>query len=98
MVAMAGGIDIKCAKYATFGTRSLSKNILLALKNRKACLISNHGQIAFEENISKAFELAEEVENISLQYITSLKLGKPKILSLNEMKKVLSKAKNYKKG
>ena len=98
MVAMAGGSDIKCAKYATFGTRALSKNILVALKNRKACLISNHGQIAFEKNISKAFELAEEVENISLQYITSLKLGRPKILSIKEMKKVLSKAKNYKRG
>jgi len=98
MVAMAGGHDIKCAKYATFGTRELSKNILKALKGRKACLISNHGQIAFEENLSKAFELAEEVENISLQYITSLKLGKPIILSLKEMKKVLSKAKNYKRG
>ena len=98
MVAMAGGRDIKCAKYATFGTRALSKNILLALKDRNACLISNHGQIAFEKNISKAFELAEEVENLSLQYITSLKLGNPKILSLKEMKKVLSKAKNYKKG
>ena len=98
MVAMAGGHDIKCAKYATFGTRDLSKNILVALKGRKACLIANHGQIVFEDDLSKAFELAEEVENISLQYITSLKLGKPKILSLNEMKKVLSKAKNYKKG
>jgi len=98
MVAMAGGHDIKCAKYATYGTRELSKNILKALKGRKACLIGNHGQIAFEENLPKAFELAEEVENISLQYITSLKLGKPKILSLKEMKKVLLKAKNYKKG
>ena len=98
MVAMAGGHDIKCAKYATYGTRKLSKNILKALKYRKACLIANHGQIAFEENLPKAFELAEEVENISLQYITSLKLGKPKILSINEMKKVLSKAKNYKRG
>ena len=98
MVAMAGGHNIKCAKYATFGTRDLSKNILKALSGRKACLIANHGQIAFEENLSKAFELAEEVENISLQYITSLKLGKPKILSINEMKKVLSKAKNYKRG
>ena len=97
MVAMAGGVDIKCAKYATYGTRYLSKNILKALKGRKACLIENHGQIAFEENLPKAFELAEEVENISLQYITSLKLGKPKILSFKEMKKVLSKAKNYKK-
>jgi L-fuculose-phosphate aldolase len=81
-----------------YGTRELSKNILKALKGRKACLIGNHGQIAFEENLPKAFELAEEVENISLQYITSLKLGKPKILSLKEMKKVLLKAKNYKKG
>ena len=98
MVAMAGGNDIKCAKYVTFGNRNLSKNILKALKGRKACLIANHGQIAFDENLPKAFELAEEVENISLQYITSLKLGKPKILSIKEMKKVLSKAKNYKRG
>ena len=98
MVAMAGGHNIKCAEYATYGTRKLSKNIIKALKDRKACLIANHGQIAYETNLSKAFELAEEVENISLQYITSLKLGKPKILSLKEMKKVLSKAKHYKKG
>ena len=98
MVAMAGGHDIKCAKYATYGTRKLSENILKSLRGRKACLIANHGQIAFEENLPKAFELAEEVENISLQYITSLKLGKPKILSINEMKKVLSKAKYYKRG
>ena len=98
MVAMAGGNDIKCAKYATYGTRQLSKNILKALKNRSACLIGNHGQIAFSENLSKAFELAEEVENLSHQYITALKIGRPKILSLKEMKKVLEKAKNYKRG
>ena len=98
MVAMAGGNDIKCAKYATYGTRELSKNILKALKDRQACLIGNHGQIAFSDNLSKAFELAEEVENLSNQYITALKIGKPKILSSKEMHKVLSKAKNYKRG
>ena len=98
MVALAGGNDIKCAKYATYGTRQLSQNIIEALKDRKACLISNHGQIVFDENLSKAFELAQEVENLSLQYITSLRIGKPKILSKNEMNKVLNKAKNYKRG
>ena len=98
MIAMAGGNDIKCAKYATYGTRELSKNILKVLKNRLACLIGNHGQIAFSENLSKAFELAEEVENLSHQYINALKIGKPKILSSNEIKKVLGKAKNYKRG
>jgi len=97
MIAMAGGNDIKCAKYATYGTRELSKNILKVLKNRLACLIGNHGQIAFSENLSKAFELAEEVENLSHQYINALKIGKPKILSSNEIKKVLGKAKNYKR-
>jgi len=98
MVAMAGGNNIKCAKYATYGTRELSENILKALKNRSACLISNHGQIAFSDDLAKAFELAEEVENLSNQYINALKIGKPKILSLKEMNKVLSKAKNYKRG
>jgi len=98
MVAMAGGNDIRCAKYATYGTRELSKNILKALRERQACLIGIHGQIAFSDNLSKAFELAEEVENLSNQYIKALKIGKPKILSSKEMIKVLSKAKNYKKG
>jgi len=98
MVAMAGGNDIKCAKYATYGTRELSKNILKALKQRNACLMGNHGQIAFSKNLSKAFELAEEVENLSNQYIKALKIGKPKILSPKEMSEVLSKAKNYKRG
>ena len=98
MVAMAGGNDIRCAKYATYGTRELSKNILRSLKKRFACLISNHGQIAFSKNLTNAFELAEEVENLSNQYINALRLGKPKILSKKEMNKVLSKAKNYKRG
>jgi L-fuculose-phosphate aldolase len=97
MVAVAGGEDIKCTKYATFGTRKLSKNILSALKNRSACLIGNHGQIAFEENLEKSFELAQEIENICHQYINALRIGIPKILSKKEMKIVLEKMKNYKK-
>ena len=98
MVALAGGTDIKCAKYATYGTRELSKNILKALKNRSACLIANHGQIAFGRSLEDAFELAEEVDNLAKQYIKALVLGRPKLLSLNEMKKVLSKSKTYKRG
>ena len=98
MVGVAGGEDIKCSKYATFGTRKLSKNILSALKNRSACLIGNHGQIAFGENLEKTFELAQEIENICHQYINALRIGIPKILSKKEMKIVLGKFKNYKKG
>ena len=81
MVALAGGNDIKCADYATFGTEELSQNIIKALEDRKACLMSNHGQVAFEKNLNKAFELAQEIENICHQYINALKIGNPKILS-----------------
>ena len=97
MVAVAGGEDLKCTKYATFGTKQLSKNIIKALKNRSACLIANHGQVAFGENLEKAFELAQEIENICYQYINALRIGIPKILSKKEMKIVLGKFKNYKK-
>ena len=97
MIALAGGEDIKCAEYATFGTEELSNNIIKALEKRSACLMSNHGQVAFGKNLEDAFELAQEIENICHQYTIALKLGKPKILSFKEMKKVLNKAKNYKK-
>ena len=97
MIALAGGEDIKCADYATFGTEELSNNVIKALEKRSACLMSNHGQVAFGKNLEDAFELAQEVENICHQYTIALKLGKPKILSFEEMKKVLEKAKNYKK-
>ena len=97
MVAVAGGFDIKCAEYETFGTRKLSKNILKALKGRRACLIANHGQIAYGASLDEAFELAEELENICKQYLIARQLGKPKILSLRQMEKVLIKFKNYKK-
>ena len=98
MIGVAGGEDLKCTKYATFGTKQLSKNIIKALKNRSACLIANHGQVAFSSNLEKAFELAQEVENICHQYINALRIGIPKILSKKEMKIVLGKFKNYKKG
>ena len=98
MVALAGGNDIKCADYATFGTKQLSKNIIQALNERKGCLMSNHGQVAFGKNLDQAFELAEEIENICHQYINTIKLGSPKILSFEEMNKILEKTKSYKKN
>jgi L-fuculose-phosphate aldolase len=98
MIALAGGEDIKCAEYATFGTKELSENVIKALTDRSACLMSNHGQVAFGKNLEAAFELSQEIENICQQYIIALKIGEPKILSFEEMKKVLDKAKNYKNG
>jgi len=59
---------------------------------------ANHGQVVFGSSLEKAFDLAQEIENICHQYINALRIGIPKILSKKEIKIVLEKFKNYKKG
>ena len=95
MVAVAGGRDIRCAPYATFGTQKLSDNALKALTNRKACLLANHGMIAIGPGLQKALALAVEVEALCEQYWRALQIGKPKILSAQEMTTVIRKFRSY---
>ena len=39
MVAVFGGTDIRCAEYATYGTKALAENAVKALKDRSGCLL-----------------------------------------------------------
>ncbi len=95
MVAAAGGADILCVPYATFGTEVLSRNVVGGLRDRDACLMANHGQIAIGETLSAALELAALVEVLSEQYCKVLALGKPNILDAAEMARVVEKFKGY---
>jgi len=95
MVAVAGGRDIRCAPYATFGTQKLSDNALQALTNRNACLLANHGMIAIGPGLQKALALAVEVEALCEQYWRALQIGKPNILSAREMNAVIKKFRSY---
>ncbi len=95
MVAVAGGNSIRCAPYATFGTQSLSDNALIALEDRKACLLANHGLIATAASLASALALAVEVEALCEQYWRALQIGKPNLLSDAEMAVVVEKFKTY---
>ena len=96
MIALTEAKTLKVAKYALFGSKNLSINILDAMKNSKSCLISNHGQVTVGENIDEAYELSEEVE-LLCEYYYFCKLHKdPKIISKKEMDLVLNKILNYK--
>lgn len=95
MVAAAGGPTIRCAPYATFGTPELSQNALAALEGRRACLLGNHGVIATGDNLYKALWLAKEVEVLAQQYVLSLQLGGPNLLSDEEIARVAEKFKSY---
>ena len=84
MIALMGGDNIRCAKYATFGTQELSNNALIALKDRKACLLANHGMIAAGKDLAEAFKITEEVETLSEMYLLALQAGEPVLLSAQE--------------
>lgn len=95
MVAVAGGSDIRCAEYATFGTQALSDRALAALHGRQACLLANHGMIAVGNSLAGALALAVEVEALAEQYWCALQLGNPNLLSDAEMDVVLQKFRHY---
>jgi L-fuculose-phosphate aldolase len=95
MVAVAGGHDIRCAPYHAFGTQELSDAALAALRERKACLLANHGVIATGADLPSAISLAGEVENLALQYCAALALGEVRILDYAEMCRVVAKFRTY---
>lgn len=95
MVAVAGGSDIRCSGYATFGTQALSDHVLDALQGRKACLMANHGLICLERDLPRALALALEVEQLARAYYQCLLVGNPVILDDEEMQRVIEKFGSY---
>jgi len=98
MTGVAGGTTIRCAKYATFGTQALSDNALEALRDRKACLLGQHGQISLGENLEAALWLAIEVETLSRIYVQALALGEPPVLPDDEMARVIEQMRKMSYG
>ena len=96
MIAVAGGDDIRCAPYATFGTQLLSDHALRALQDRKACLLAHHGMIAVGESLDAALALAVEVEALAEMYWRATQVAEPAILTHQEMNEVLARFATYK--
>jgi L-fuculose-phosphate aldolase len=94
-VAFAGGKDIRCSGYATFGTQGLSNLAIAALEGRKACLLANHGAVALGEDLEGAMGLAEKVEALARLYWQALQIAEPVLLDEVEMARVVEKFKTY---
>ena len=95
MVAVAGGEDIPCVPYATFGTDALARHVAKGLAQRNACLMAHHGMIATATTLASALELAAEVELLSEQYYKVLTLGRPALLPAAEMAEVIERFRSY---
>lgn len=98
MVAMAGGRDIRCSGYATFGTEALSQTALRALEGRLACLLANHGLLACGPDLERAETLAVEVEHLCEAYLKARAAGTPRLLSDAEIDEALARFDAYRRG
>jgi len=95
MIASFGGTDVPCAPYATFGTKALADGAVAALKNRKACLLANHGMIVAGTSLQQALDLTVKLEMLARQYILARQAGEPAIITDDEIERVLERYKGY---
>lgn len=95
MVAVTGAERVPVAKYATFGTEVLAKNVVDAMGQGYACLIANHGAIAVGRSLEHAYRIAWEVETLAAQYSRAVQLGVPRLLDRAEMQRNIAKFRDY---
>lgn len=95
MIAAFGGLDVRCADYATYGTKELSDHALRALQGRNACLLANHGMIVCGPTLARAMWLAVELETIARQYWHSLQIGGPVLLTPEQIEATAAKFAAY---
>lgn len=94
MIAVAGE-DVRCARYATYGTQELADYAVAAMEDRKAVLLANHGILAGSADLKNAFNIVEEIEYCSEIYYRAQSIGEPVILPKEEMHLMLGKFGTY---
>jgi L-fuculose-phosphate aldolase len=95
LVALAGGDEIPCAEYATFGTDELAAAVVRALGAGRACLMASHGMVAIGATLGAALDLAAAVETVAAQYWHASLLGVPAVLDRAELDRVRAQLAGY---
>ena len=95
MVATAGGDDIPCTAYHTFGSEALSTAVADAMRDRQACLLAHHGLVAAGNSLAQAMKLAIEIEALCEIYLKALAVAEPTVLDGKQMAEVIEKFRTY---
>ena len=95
MVALAGGDSVPCVPYHLFGTEALSQAVAVAVQDRDACLLANHGLIAAGDTLPRAMKVLQEIESLCEVYLKALAVGEPAVLSREQMGEVIAKFAQY---
>ena len=95
VLADAGTDEVPCTPYVTYGTKDLAMLAAKTIGEGKACLLGNHGMLAVGKDVGEAFMIARECEWISQIQWRCMAIGKPNILTKDEMAVVMEKFKTH---
>ncbi len=85
MIASFGGENVRCSDYAPFGSPELADAAIHALEGRNACLLANHGMIAFGPDLATALARTEKLEMLARQYLLAASIGEPVMINEGEL-------------
>jgi L-fuculose-phosphate aldolase len=80
-----GGPTVRVARYETFGSDALSESAGVALRDRYAALLQNHGAVAVGATLREAYGRAELVEWLAEVWVRACQVGQPRILDQAEL-------------
>ena len=95
VLADANCYEIPCAPYRRFGTPELANEAVKACGDGDAVLLANHGIIVCGKNLKSAFGLAETLEYVAELQYRAMFIGKPNVLSHEQMAEVFEAFKSY---
>jgi L-fuculose-phosphate aldolase len=93
-LAMFGG-PVRVARYATYGTDELARNVVEALHGRTACLMGSHGAVTTGPDLKTAYDRSVYLEWLSDVYLRAAAAGRPRLLPPGEIEAVAAKLAGY---
>ena len=96
MTAALGG-PVRVAAYALYGTEELARNMLHALHDRTACLLQNHGTVAYGDTLARAYDRTAQLEWMCRLWLTASSIpGRtPSLLSPAQLAEASAQLRGY---
>lgn len=95
VLADANCHEIPCAPYHRFGTPALARDAVRYCGSGDAVLLANHGILVCGKDLKSAFGLAGNLEYIAELQYRAMCIGKPNILSKEQMDEVIDGFQSY---
>lgn len=96
MTCALGG-PVRVAPYATYGTDELAENMLHALTDRSACLLQNHGTLAYADTLDQAYDRTAQLEWMCRLWLTASSVPglTPNLLTDSQLTDVTERLRGY---